>query len=94
VTARCRETEEEARRVCIFDHSLSLSSGSAPERAVDSLTICAEVQRSVTYLRTAKHGIDQPKLYEDVGVYVVDDAVPEILHTEVREALWLEPGLI
>jgi hypothetical protein len=41
----------------------------------------------VTYLRAAKHGIDQPELYEDVGVYVVDDAVPRVLHAEVREIM-------
>jgi hypothetical protein len=51
---------------------------------VSSPTISAEVQKSATYLRATKHGIDQPKLYEDVGVYVVDGVIPEILHSEVR----------
>jgi hypothetical protein len=85
--AFCREIEQEARRICILDHSLRLASASRPERVVDSPAISADVQKSVTYLRAAKHGIDQPELYEDVGVYVVDDAVPRVLHAEVRDIM-------
>jgi hypothetical protein len=80
-----RELKEEARRICVYDHALGLASPGRRrlEREVDSASINATVKNVVAYLRAAKYGIDQPKLFEDVGVRTVDNAVPKELHAEV-----------
>jgi hypothetical protein len=66
------------------DHALNLSSLRLPERDVRWDSIKSSVQTSIAYLRSAKYGIDQPELFEDVGVYTVDNALPTELHAEVR----------
>jgi hypothetical protein len=78
--------KEEARRICALDHTLNVSSLCLPELDIHWESIESSVQTSVAYLRSAKYGIDQPKLFEDVGVYTVDDVLPTELHAEVRSS--------
>lgn len=53
---------------------------------VDSRVIQADVLKIASYLRAAKHGIDHPQMFEDVGVHIADDVVPETLHAEVSSS--------
>jgi hypothetical protein len=55
-----------------------------PPQKGNLASIKASVRDVVAYLRSAEHGIDQPELFENVGVYTVDDAVPRELHIMVR----------
>jgi hypothetical protein len=45
--------------------------------------IHSAVRQADLYLRTSRHGIISPPLYEDVGAYVADDVVPRVLHHEL-----------
>jgi hypothetical protein len=80
-----RELKQEARRICILDHTVRLESTSLPDRTVDWSALARDVEQAKSYLRSAKYAIDEPELYEVVGAYVVDDVVPKALRSEVHD---------
>jgi hypothetical protein len=81
------ELKTEARRIRMLDHSIRLVSPHLPFRPVDWTAIHAAVTDTNLYLRTSKHGIRPPRLYEDVGICIADDVVPALLHQEVCSLL-------
>ncbi len=52
-------------------------------RAIPFQEINKDVTNTLKFVRTSEYSIVQPKLGEEVGVFVTDDLVPRSLHSEV-----------
>lgn len=80
------DLKAEASRIVALDYSPQLLQTSVhveEGRDIPFQGIDKDVTNTLKFVRTSKYSIVQPKLREEVGVFVSDDLVPRSLHSEV-----------
>ncbi|KAG9221185.1 hypothetical protein CCMSSC00406_0007359 [Pleurotus cornucopiae] len=91
VVQAIRDLKAEASRIVALDHSPQLlQAGVHAEeghRDIPFQKIDQDVTDTLKFVRSSKYSIVQPKLREEVGVFVTDDLVPRSLHSELVHEL-------
>ena len=81
------DLKAEASRIVALDHSPQLlQAGVHAEeghRDIPFQKIDQDVTDTLKFVRSSKYSVVQPKLREEVGVFVTDDLVPRSVHSEV-----------
>ncbi|KAF4599948.1 hypothetical protein EYR40_007054 [Pleurotus pulmonarius] len=91
VVQAIRDLKTEASRIVALDYSPQLLQTSTRvgegHRDIHFQEIDKDVTNTLKFVRTSEYSIVQPKLREEVGVFVTDDLVPRSLHSELVHEL-------
>ncbi|KAF7428753.1 hypothetical protein PC9H_007985 [Pleurotus ostreatus] len=91
VVQAIRDLKAEASRIVALDHSPQLLQASVHaeegHRDIPFEKIDQDVTDTLKFVRSSKYSIVQPKLREEVGVFVTDNIVPRSLHSELVHEL-------